>query len=286
MGRYETEGLSPSRSLAERIGHAHAAADFVAQSINGRTTARPSGAEAYRLVQAGYIRYDQSTGQWRSTVLESAAYQSMLGRVPGLAHAVGDAYHERMAVLMRQGALASALRTLEVPLLVALVGVSAATTAGTSETRYAVSNLGRNAAVRNSDVLSQVGVDEGLSGVYDHATGNILLRRSFPNSQMGSAPAGSVAQYGGHVNVADDLGAATGENFTTSETVGGQRWVELSESLRGTGRLSGFSAVRTQTGWELRFNSNSVNGVTHGQQAVPEGLQQAIRDAFGALQAP
>lgn len=145
--------------------------------------------------------------------------------------------------------------------------VTAEPSSKTSETQGAITNLGSRSTEQNAALLKRLADGEGMSGVYDHQSGQFVLRHS---TQATPLPPGSVKQYGGHAVVRDDLGAALGQ--------------DLSQAPRG--RLSGFAVLKQPGGkLEFRWNSGQINPGSHGQIGVPDKLQPeiegAVRKALG-----
>jgi hypothetical protein len=133
-----------------------------------------------------------------------------------------------------------------------------------SETQGAVTNLGTHTAANNSDIISRLAPGEGMSGVFDHQTGRFILRHSTNQIPL---PAGSVARYGGHRVVRNDLSTALGEDLT----------------LAASGRISGFSISRQADGSiGFGWNSGQINPGSHGDRGVPEALRSEIESAVRA----
>lgn len=130
-----------------------------------------------------------------------------------------------------------------------------------SETTGAVTNLGTRTVGQNSDLFARLSPGEGMSGVFDHTSGNFVLRHS---TDVNPLPEGSVFRYGGHADVRADLGAAIGEDLTSA----------------ASGRLSGFSISKQADGTvTFGWNSGQINPGSHGSRGVPESLRAAIEAA-------
>ena len=113
----------------------------------------------------------------------------------------------------------------------------------------------------NAEIFAQIGPRQGMSGVFDHATGTFLLR---PSTTATPLPPGAVAQYGGHAAVRADLGLALGEDLSSA----------------APGRLSGFSLSRAgDNSITFGWNSGVINPGSHGTRAVPEALRSSIEAA-------
>jgi nucleoid-associated protein YgaU len=131
----------------------------------------------------------------------------------------------------------------------------------TSETQGAVTNLGSRSTEANKAIFDRIVDGEGMSGAYDHQTGQFVLRHS---TDVKPTPPGSVEVFGGHALVLDDLGAALGE--------------DLSRAARG--RVSGFVIIKQPGGTlEFRWNSGQINPGSHGTRAVPDRLRPEIEGA-------
>jgi hypothetical protein len=118
-----------------------------------------------------------------------------------------------------------------------------------------------------AEIFSRLAPGEGMSGVFDHQSGQFILRHS---TEQIPPPVGSVARYGGHQVVRNDLSAAIGEDLTSA----------------ASGRISGFS-ISKQADGSIRFgwNSGQINPGSHGDRGVPEALrseiESAVRTALG-----
>ena len=137
-----------------------------------------------------------------------------------------------------------------------------------SETSGAVTNLGTRTVAENSAILARLRPGEGMSAVFDHSSGNLLLRPS--SDVFGPLPQGWVRQIGGHADVRADLGLAIGENLTNA----------------ARGRLSGFAVVKEADGTvSFRWNSGQINPRSHGSRAVPQPLrpdiEAAVKESLG-----
>lgn len=105
---------------------------------------------------------------------------------------------------------------------------------------------------------------EGISGVFDHETGRFILRHS---TEQTPPPVGSVARYGGHLVVRNDLSTALGEDLTAATS----------------GRISGFSISKRADGnIQFGWNSGQINPGSHGDRGVPEELRSQIESAVRA----
>jgi hypothetical protein len=134
-----------------------------------------------------------------------------------------------------------------------------------SETQGAITNLGSRTVQSNAALLDALPNGGGMSGVFDHSTGNFVLRNS--SDVYGPLPEGWVRQIGGHAAVRSDLGLAIGEDLSGA----------------APGRLSGFAVVRGADGQiQFRWNSGQINIGSHGSRAVPEPLRPEIENAVNA----
>ncbi|MBN1546453.1 MAG: hypothetical protein JW902_07330 [Syntrophaceae bacterium] len=123
-----------------------------------------------------------------------------------------------------------------------------------------ISNADENrTTAENLQVLNSLAEGDGMSGVYDHATGQVLLIRSTGEYPR---PEGWVAQRGGHADVFNELTNGTG-NLT-----------------KLPGRFSGFYIQKLEGKFVFGWNSGQVNSISHGgSYSVPEELRPEIMAA-------
>ncbi|RAY11554.1 hypothetical protein DPM19_30090 [Actinomadura craniellae] len=108
----------------------------------------------------------------------------------------------------------------------------------------------RQNPTQNMRVFQEAQIGDGFSGVYDTRTGHFEARLS-------SGPNAVVDRYGGH-------------GKTNDEVFGGSR------------QTVGFVAIRTEYGYEIRWNSYSVNNENWGDRAAPQQYRQGVIDAMKA----
>ncbi len=102
-----------------------------------------------------------------------------------------------------------------------------------------------------------------FSGVYDPATGKLLIRPSGDTVlASGEVPANIVSQYGGHATVNRELAQANAD-VNSSQTVGFTLFYDAQNQL------------------SVAWNSGSVNLRNHGGRAAPFQFRQDIMDAIG-----
>ena len=126
-----------------------------------------------------------------------------------------------------------------------------------SETAGALTNLGRGAA-RGPAFFNDFRAGQGFSGVYDDATGSLLL---FPSTELDILPSGWVPRTGGHAVV----------NQRLTEAIGAP-----------AGQRAGFTAFLEADGsLRVEWLSRSVNGVA--DPYVAESLRPGILDALSRV---
>jgi hypothetical protein len=134
-----------------------------------------------------------------------------------------------------------------------------------SETTGAVTNLGKRTVAQNAELFAKLEPGSGMTGVFDHKTGTVILRPSLDLPSGTPLPEGTVARYGGHASVREDLGAALGEDLGSA----------------APGRLSGFSITKNPDGTiGFGWNSGQINPGSHGGgNGVPAALRPEIETA-------